>query len=360
MNPKPAANNECEVMMIRHAPGPAALHFKPRGAGDIWQATLMNVVGLHNQAPIPPGALDLIEGHLYNAVDVVQEILRHRQYGMDEQKLSYLTETPEDTWLLNLYRKRFSRLATPVLKGIEKRVTELLRKNRAIELMARYFPGRTEEISPRETWATVLARFLLYVESEDWFPMDQRIIHIASNVENGEALAEFLYKIPMVQLVPDETETITDPILRIFAGIFNNRYLLRQDDLRPWGLVPSDINEDAVFSGVRMAAGRDWLLPAMYGEMALRFLPTVARMYRRETGFRLLDEAEADPRRNRDGSPIAYFLWDDAARLKQEWAAGAKTMAQRWETFHGWCVDERNFIKAVELALSLAGAGGDL
>lgn len=352
-----------DVVMIRYYPGPPRLHFRPRGGEDIWAAALSNVIAANNLTAIPPEALDELEPHLWLAAEVLDTTISRRENKIPLDKVTYRGENSINTVDMTRYAHRFARFPTPILRDMQTRLSGLIRGKRARDLIERFFPNRLGEIKPGDNWASLLRRFLDYVETESWFPLDQEAIRNAfaawrerkpaGKRGHEEYLANFLYQIPIPRLIPDDALIVTDAVYRTFSGIFNNRFFLRDDDLEPWGLGPTEINEEVVF-GSMLRLGDGWLLPVEYG-IPLRFLPTVARMYRRQTGFKLLDDVDASFQRG------WAFTWDqDAARLQREWLGGAATLVLRWDAFHDQTSDQRFYHRAIELALSAASLGGDL
>jgi len=366
--PDPQADR-MEVILIRHKSGcRPQLHFKPRGGETLWNAALMKLIGRNNLPPeIPFPALTAIEPHLNEIAGALGVLLDYRRNALPPDKLTFWIDGngPEDDRKLNGYAARLRSVPTPALKNIHDRLLNLVRKQHALTLLALHFPARLAEIRPADTWTTVFSRFIRYVEDADWFPIDRDNLETAYRVWQDEPeeagadwLAEYLEIIPLPVFVPDEENALEDGVLRVFMGLFENHYVLEQDDLRPWGLSAAEINEDAIYRGVMKAAEGGRLLPADYG-VPLRFLPTVAQMYRRETGLPILDE----PANNEELYTLRWetgrqpgFLWaHDVHELRQEWQL-ARPLVDRWDAFHTWCVAEANFRRAVELAICLGGA----
>lgn len=336
-----------EVMLIRPHPGPPRLHFRNRGVDAIWSAALDTLIARHNAPTLSADALQTLGPWLIQAS---AEADAHLDYRQSKNHTVFNINTGEAP----AFTEYFQRLPTPVLRQIhQSTLLALKRKFLAADLLRRFFPHSLSLVRPDDDWAVTLRRFLELVDDQDWFPVDWPSIKSAltewEKNHTDDWLADFLETIPLPIFAPVE-DYYPDDKVRILYGLLANSFVLTQDDLHPYGVNANRISDDQISDRLRR------LLPEAVAAVfphPLNFLPDVERVYRRDTGFVIIDLPGSDSSFAHWQDPA--FTWDDDFHtVRNEWKQ-ARPLIDRLTAFHTWGADDAHFEQAVHLLLQIGG-----
>ena len=258
------------------------------------------------------------------------------------------------------YIDRLACLPDDVLRGIRDRLAEIIRKERALALVAMYLPGRLKEYQPNYGWAGILIDFLKCIRDAGWIPLDEDYLEYACDMYNEEneddALKACLDYIPVERMCVDQCD-LYDTYCSDYAearhllfALLVDKSILEGDSevfLERWGLDVAEINPAKIVRAIRQAP------PGTFKPgTPLAYLPEAVLLYRHETGFDLVDEL------GECGSATGIFSWADINKLRAEWQA-VKPMLARYDELEQWITSRQNAGRLIDLVLMLNKGGED-
>lgn len=263
------------------------------------------------------------------------------------------------------YIDRLACLPDDVLRGIRDRLAEIIRKDRALALVATYLPGRLKEYQPSHGWAGILIDFLKCIRDAGWIPLDEDYLEYACDMYNEEneddALKSCLDYIPVERLCVDES-LVYDSYSSDYAearhllfALLVDKSLFESDSgkvfLKRWGLDVAEINPAKIVRAIRQAP------PGTFNPgTPLAYLPEVLAIHEQKTGFDLVDKPESAD--YEESATIGTFEWRELNKLRYEWVTRVRELIAHWCDLELWLGDDDNARGMVALLTRLSEGEG--
>lgn len=327
--------------------------------GSPVSATIAGICGQVMIPPVPAMPYPTIKSIIPQITDIAAAL----SYMLSARRgTSGMTGSAEAA--LDLYMgqeqtvERLARMPNSVLRGVLARLTGIIRKSEALDLVAAHFPDRLGQYPPQAGWDDILFDFINCVGLAGWLPLDAETIRWASDQvrfnDDDREFAELLRFIPIEAPGYDyedvwESSLGYSPTGLLYGLFVDPGVFIGMADRAGWGIGHFDwIDADGIAQAVYQAPPGTFKLGT-----PLVYLPEAVAIYRQETGFALVDDADTSRRTAFGG--LRCFEWADLDLLKKEWTGGAlRPLLDHCEALESWLWGQENVRQLVSLLHGLS------